>query len=146
MSLTMTCQTKNSKGKETLVPEFNKILDSLKVKGSVLIYSFTDKTYYSNDFPWAKTGIIPASTFKIPNSIIALETGVIKNDSDVFKWNREKRWNKKWEQDLTFKEAFQVSCVPCYQEIALKIGVERMKTYLNKLNYKEMVFDRQFLA
>ena len=142
MSLTMTCQTKNSKGKETLVPEFNKILDSLKVKGSVLIYSFTDKTYYSNDFSWAKTGIIPASTFKIPNSIIALETGVIKNDSDVFKWNREKRWNKKWEQDLTFKEAFQVSCVPCYQEIALKIGVERMKTYLNKLNYKEMVYDK----
>ena len=84
MSLTMTCQTKNSKGKETLVPEFNKILDSLKVKGSILIYSFTDKTYYSNDFSWAKTGIIPASTFKIPNSIIALETGVIKNESDVF--------------------------------------------------------------
>ena len=141
MSLTMTCQTKNSQNKETFVPEFNKILDSLKVKGSILIYSSTDKTYYSNDFPWAKTGFIPASTFKIPNSIIALETGVIKNDSDVFKWNGEKRWNKKWEQDLTFKEAFQVSCVPCYQEVARKIGVERMKNYLNKLNYKEMVFD-----
>jgi len=141
MSLTMTCQTKNSQDKEILVPEFNKILDSLKVKGAVLIYDFTNKTYYSNDFSWAKTGIIPASTFKIPNSIIALETGVIKNDSDVFRWNGEKRWNKKWEQDLTFKEAFQVSCVPCYQEVARKIGVERMKAYLNKLNYKEMVFD-----
>ena len=141
MSLSMTCQTKNSLDKETLVPEFNKILDSLKVKGSILIYSFTDKTYYSNDFSWAKNGIIPASTFKIPNSIIALETDVIKNESDVFKWNGEKRWNKKWEQDLTFKEAFQVSCVPCYQEVARKIGVERMKNYLNKLNYKEMVFD-----
>lgn len=141
MSLTMTCQTKNSQDKKTLVPEFNKILDSLKVKGAILIYDFTNKTYYSNDFSWAKTGIIPASTFKIPNSIIALETGVIKNDSDVFKWNGEKRWNKKWEQDLTFKEAFQVSCVPCYQEVARKVGFKRMKDYLNKLNYKEMVFD-----
>ncbi len=141
MSLTMTCQTKNSQNKETLVPEFNKTLDSLKVKGAVLIYDVTNKTYYSNDFSWAKNGIIPASTFKIPNSIIALETGVIKNESDVFKWNGEKRWNKKWEKDLTFKEAFQVSCVPCYQEVARKIGVERMKNYLNKLNYKEMVFD-----
>ena len=140
MSLSMSCQTKNSRDKETLVPEFNKILDSLQVKGSILIYSFTDKKYYSNNFTWAKTGFIPASTFKIPNSIIALETGVIKNESKVFKWNGEKRWNKKWEQDLTFKEAFQVSCVPCYQEVARKIGVERMKTYLNKINYKGMVF------
>lgn len=141
MSLSMSCQTKNSRDKETLVPEFNKILDSLKVKGSILIYSFSDKTYYSNDFSWAKTGFIPASTFKIPNSIIALETGVIKNESDVFKWNGDERWNKKWEQDLTFKDAFRVSCVPCYQELARKIGVERMKTYLNKINYKEMIFD-----
>ena len=65
MSLTMTCQTKNSQDKKTLVPEFNKTLDSLKVKGAVLIYDFTNKTFYSNDFSWAKTGIIPASTFKI---------------------------------------------------------------------------------
>ncbi len=141
MSLSMSCQTKNGRDKETIVPEFNKILASLKVKGSILIYDFTDKTYYSNDFSWAKTRFIPASTFKIPNSIIALETGVIKNESDVFKWNGEKRWNKKWEQDLTFKDAFQVSCVPCYQEVARKIGVERMKDYLKKLNYKEMIFD-----
>ena len=141
MSLTMNCQTKNSQNKEVLVPQFNKILDSLKVKGAILIYDISNKTYYSNDFSWAKTGIIPASTFKIPNSIIALETGVIKNDSVIFKWNGEERWNKKWEQDLTFKEAFQVSCVPCYQEVARKIGVERMKTYLKKINYKKMVFD-----
>lgn len=141
MSLTMTCQTKNSQHKETLVSKFNKILDNLKVKGAILIYDVTNKTYYSNDFSWAKTGIIPASTFKIPNSIIALETGVIKNESVIFKWNGEKRWNKKWEQDLTFKEAFQFSCLPCYQEVARKIGFERMKDYLNKLNYKEMVFD-----
>lgn len=141
MSLTMTCQTKNNQDKEILVPKFNKILDSLKVNGAILIYDISNKTYYSNDFSWTRTGFIPASTFKIPNSIIALETGVIKNESVLFKWNGEKRWSKKWEQDLTFKEAFQVSCVPCYQEVARKIGVKRMKTYLNKINYKEMIFD-----
>jgi beta-lactamase class D len=129
------------KTNEVLKPEFGKILDSLKVKGAILIYDVKNKTYYSNDFSWAKMGIIPASTFKIPNSIIALETGVVKNDSDIFKWNGEKRNFKKWEKDLTFKEAFQVSCVPCYQEVARKIGVKRMKSYLKKLNYPRMVFD-----
>jgi beta-lactamase class D len=129
------------KTNEVSKPEFGKILDSLKVKGAILIYDVKNNTFYSNDFAWAKMGIIPASTFKIPNSIIALETGVVKNDSAVFKWNGEKRKFKKWEQDLTFKEAFQASCVPCYQEIARKIGVQRMKTYLKKLNYPGMVFD-----
>ena len=127
--------------KEILKPEFAKILDSLQVKGAILIYDVKNKTYYSNDFEWAKTGFIPASTFKIPNSIIALETGVVQNDTVVFAWNGEKRRFKKWEKDLTFKEAFQVSCVPCYQEIASKIGVERMGAYLDKLNYQGMIFD-----
>ena len=141
VNLNGNCQTKNLKPKEIVKTEFGNILDSLKVKGAILIYDFKNETYYSNDFNWTKTGIIPASTFKIPNSIIALETGVIKNDSVVFKWNGEKRKFKKWEEDLTFKKAFQVSCVPCYQEIARKVGVKRMKLYLKKLNYKGMVFD-----
>lgn len=135
------CQTKSLKPIEIVKPEFGKILDSLKVKGAILIYDVKNKTYYSNDFSWTKTGIIPASTFKIPNSIIALETGIIKSDSAIFKWNGEKRAVKKWEEDLTFKKAFQVSCVPCYQEIARKVGVKRMKSYLKKLNYTGMVFD-----
>lgn len=135
-------QTKKiNKNIEIEVSGFSKILDSLKLKGSILIYDLDKKTYYSNNFSWAKTGRLPASTFKIPNSIIALETGVMQNDSVVFKWNGEKRAIKAWEQDLTFKQAFKVSCVPCYQEIARKIGLKRMKSYLKKLNYNKMVFD-----
>jgi len=134
-------QIKSKNTNEVIKPEFGKILDSLHVKGAVLIYDIKNKTYYSNDFAWTKMGIIPASTFKIPNSIISLETGVIQNDSVIFKWDGEKRNFKKWEKDLTFKQAFQVSCVPCYQEIARKVGVKRMKSYLKKLNYPGMVFD-----
>ncbi len=139
--INVSCQKKDTKSSEIIKPEFDKILDSLDVKGSVLIYDLKNNTYYSNNFSWAKMGVIPASTFKIPNSIIALETGVIESDSTVFKWNGEKRRFKKWEQDLTLKKAFHVSCVPCYQEIARKVGVKRMKSYLKKLNYKGMVFD-----
>lgn len=152
INLNVSCQSKNKenktetkketgKDKEVVIAEFSKILDSLKVKGAILVYDSNKKTYYSNDFAWAKRGNIPASTFKIPNSIIALETGVVKSDSTVFKWNGEKRWMKAWEQDLTLKQAFKVSCVPCYQEIARKVGVKRMKAYLKKLDYNTMVFD-----
>jgi beta-lactamase class D len=122
-------------------PELQEIIDSADVSGSVLVYDQQSNTYWSNDFARCDSGFLPASTFKIPNSIIALETGVIGNDSTLFKWNGEKRRLPAWEQDLTFADAFRVSCVPCYQEIARKIGPVRMNEYLKKLNYGYMKVD-----
>jgi beta-lactamase class D len=124
-----------------VVPAFQAILNSANVTGAILVYNPSKNTFYSNDFAWCETSRLPASTFKIPNSIIALETGVMESDSTVIKWDGEKRWLKEWEQDLTLQDAFRVSCVPCYQEIARKIGVERMKDWLNKLNYGRMIID-----
>jgi len=143
MSLSfMGCQLKNS-GEITEIetPVFEKILDSFQLKGSILIYNNAGNSYFSNDFSWAKERNLPASTFKIPNSIIAIETGIIQSDTTLLKWDGQKRRLPVWEQDLTFKKAFQVSCVPCYQEIALKIGTARMKEYLDKFGYHEMIFD-----
>ena len=97
--------------------------------------------YYSNDFKRCSTGFIPASTFKIPNSIIALETGVAKDDSTIYKWDGKKKFLPQWEQDLILKDAFQFSCVPCYQQIAREIGTLKMKEYLKKLDYGNMIVD-----
>lgn len=132
---------KNKLSKEILVPEFQSIINAANLEGAILIYDLKKDTYYSNDFKRIKKGNLPASTFKIPNSIIALETGVVENDSTLFKWKGVARRMKIWEQDLTFKEAFHVSCVPCYQDIARKIGSKRMNRYLNKLGYREMEVD-----
>lgn len=127
--------------REIVVSEFQTLIDSADVKGSILIYDLKDDKYYSNNFNWAKKGNLPASTYKITNSIIALETGVVQSDSTVFKWNGEERRLKIWEQDMIFKDAFHYSCVPCYQEVARKIGVNRMNKYLDKLDYGNMKID-----
>ncbi len=81
------------------------------------------------------SGFLPASTFKIPNTLIGLETGILKDQNSIFKWKGEKRRLEAWEKDLTLREAFHVSCVPCYQELARSIGEERMKSYLKKFHY-----------
>ena len=120
---------------------FQLILDSANVKGAILIFNPKDNAYYSNDFDYAEEGCLPASTFKITNSIIALETGVVQNDTTLFAWDGKERRLKAWEQDLTFREAFHVSCVPCYQEIARKIGPKRMEKYLTAFNYGKMEVD-----
>lgn len=124
-----------------LSQKFQSILDTSDVKGSILIYDLEKNNYYSNNFEWANTGRLPASTYKIPNSIIALETGVVENDSTLFKWDGEQRGLRVWEQDLIFRKAFHYSCVPCYQDVARRIGSERMNAYLSKFEYGDIKVD-----
>lgn len=144
IALLLSCKNEEKSKKEkteaklVVNNQFQEILDKTKLEGAILIYDLNKDVYYSNDFEWSEKGNLPASTFKIPNSIIALEAEVVKNDSTIFKWDGESRFLKVWEQDLTLKEAFHYSCVPCYQEVARKIGVERMKSNLAKLDFGSM--------
>ena len=119
-------------------PDFDSILEKAKVKGSILFFDENEGTYYSNDYDWAKKEFIPASTFKIPNSLIALELGIIENDSVLLKWDGTERSIQAWNQDLIFRKAFHYSCVPAYQEIARKVGVEKMKSMVQKFDYGSM--------
>ena len=64
--------------------EFQTILDSFNVEGSILLFDPKSDVYYSNDFNWANEERIPASTFKIPNSIIALELGIVEDENSMW--------------------------------------------------------------
>ena len=66
---------------------------------------------------------------------MSLETGVIENASSIIKWDSVESWNPGWNRDHTLQSAFQVSCVPCYQQLARKIGEERMQFYIDKNHY-----------
>lgn len=118
--------------------EFQFIIDSADVKGAILIYDLKNNIYHSNDFDRAEQGHLPASTYKIPNSIIGLEIGEIQDETTIFKWDGEDKWMDVWEQDLVFKDAFHFSCVPCYQDLARRITSSRMNNMLEKLKYGAM--------
>jgi beta-lactamase class D len=84
----------------------------------------------------SRLALLPASTFKIANSIIALETGVVTDpDKDIFKWDGIVRNFPDWNRDHTLRSAIAASAVPVYQEIARRIGADRMKAYVDKLDY-----------
>ena len=110
----------NVPAKRETIAAFRQILDSANVSGSILVYDAIKDIYYSNNFNRCEIGHLPASTFKIPNSIIALETGVIADDSTMIRWDGQKRRLTAWEQDLVFRDAFHYSCVPCYQDISMQ--------------------------
>ena len=78
---------------------------------------------------------LPASTFKIVNSLVGLQTGVISNDSMVIKWDGVKRNIDAWNADLNMYNAFRVSAVPYYQEVARRVGQDTMQRWLDSLSY-----------
>ena len=112
--------------------------------GQILIYDESSNQYTSSDFEVAKTKFIPASTFKIPNTLVGLESGII-DENYIFRYDGGKRMLAAWEKDLSLREAFQESCVPCYQELSGKVGVEKMRAVLDSIKYPGMIFDNSTL-
>ncbi|MCF8228905.1 MAG: class D beta-lactamase [Bacteroidales bacterium] len=119
--------------------ELKKIFDSYKVHGSVLIYDTINQYFYGYNLQRADSGFLPASTFKIVNSIIGLETGLLNTKDTLFRWDGSERRLEAWEKDMTLKEAFQSSCVPCYQQLARAIGPVQMSNWLHELDYGNMI-------
>ena len=95
----------------------------LGTTGTFVAYKVDDYLIIASDKVRSGEGRLPASTFKIQNSIIALETGVVGDpDKDVFKWDGVTRSIEAWNKDHTLRSAIAVSAVPVYQEIARRIG------------------------
>ena len=76
----------------------------------------------------------PCSTFKIPNSLIGLETGAIDLDT-VLPWDGKKKYLRSWEQDHDLASAIRYSVVWYYQELARRVGEEKMQDYVDRFNY-----------
>jgi beta-lactamase class D len=104
--------------------------------GTFVGYKVDDYLIVASDKVRSGEAKMPASTFKIPNSLIALEPGVVADpDKDIFKWDGVTRSIEAWNKDHTLRSAIAVSAVPVYQEIARRIGQERMQKYVDLLEY-----------
>jgi beta-lactamase class D len=79
--------------------------------------------------------MLPASTFKIPNTLIALEEGAIADEKQVLKWDGKNNVYAAWNKDQTLESAFKTSCIWFYQDLARRIGLDRYNVWLAKLSY-----------
>jgi beta-lactamase class D len=114
--------------------DFKKYYNRYQVEGSFVLYDNNAKEYIIYNQPQINQKFIPASTFKICNSLIGLETGVIKDENFMIRWDSIKR-SPAWNKDHTLKTAFEVSAVWYYQELARRVGGEKMKFWLDKAEY-----------
>lgn len=120
---------------QAIQADFAQHFKTLGVEGSILIYDqHQDQTYQYN--PERNSApFLPASTFKILNSLIALETGVIADEIAVFTWDGIERAIPAWNRDLNIRTAFNISAVWFYQILARRIGYERMQQWVSDVAY-----------
>jgi beta-lactamase class D len=110
--------------------------DSAGVTGCFGMFNNGENNFILYNLPrYRDSAYTPASTFKIVNALIGLQMGIITDENMVIKWDGVKRWNEDWNKDLTMKEAFAVSSVPWFQELARRIGRENMKRWIDSLGY-----------
>lgn len=103
--------------------------------GSLLIFDESANRYWAHNAARVDSAFLPASTFKIFNSMAALESGVAKDEKLVIPWDSTVRSIETWNQDLDMASAIKYSCVPYYQEIARRVGREKMQEYLIREGY-----------
>jgi beta-lactamase class D len=131
------------------VPELAKVFKGKGVVGTFVLFDVATDTMFVSDEARAKKRFTPASTFKIANSLVGLDVGAVKNVDEVLPYGGKPQRIKEWERDMGLREAIKMSNVPIYQELARRIGIERMREGVKKLGYGNMeignVVDRFWL-
>ena len=112
-----------------------KLFSEHEIRGTLIVSSLEGKTEYLYNKARAKKRFLPASTFKIPNTLIALDESAILNEKEIIKWDgKDKGWGP-WNKDQSLDTAFPLSCVWFYQELAKRVGNVNYLSHLDKLNY-----------
>jgi beta-lactamase class D len=105
------------------------------VAGTIALLDSAEGQLSCSEVSLCQKPTIPASTFKIANSMIALETGVVQDAETPLPWDRKYYTVPEWNRDNTLRTAVQVSCAPCFQALARRVGEQRMNEWLVKLDY-----------
>lgn len=115
--------------------DFARHFRELGVEGSILIYDLNNDRIAQHNPQRNGTAFLPASTFKILNSLIALETGVISDEIAVLTWDGIQRKIPEWNRDLNMREAIQLSAIWFYQVLARRVGHEQMQKWVTQARY-----------
>lgn len=126
------CSPNNVTEDNSLQPFF----EQQHVEGCFAMYDNGKNQFTIYNLPrYRDSAFLPASTFKIVNALIGIKTGKIFDEKMVIPWDGVTRPIAEWNKDLTMEQAFKVSAVPYFQEVARRIGKDTMQRWLDSLKY-----------
>ena len=104
-------------------------------KSALVILRLEDEHVWSSGGARIHERFTPASTSKIPHTLLAFETGVVRSSDQVFVWDGTKHWLDMWNQTQDFATAFELSTVWVFQTVVPEIGAERLKAGFEAFGY-----------
>ncbi|YCK38283.1 class D beta-lactamase [Actinomadura sp. ATCC 39365] len=119
----------------TVRDDLRTVFDTAGVRGTFALLDVSSKTTTVVDRRRAETPMVPASSFKVPHALVALETGVVKSPDEVIPWDGTPQPYPEWEKDMTMREAVRISNAAAFQVIARRIGLTRERQWLHRLGY-----------
>ena len=125
-----------TRGEETRqVPELAKAFAAERATGTFVLRERGKGTVLVHNLPRASERFVPASTFKIVNALIGLETEAVKDVDEVLPYGGKPQMVKEWEKDMSLRDGIRVSNVPVFQELARRIGLPRMRARVAEFRY-----------
>lgn len=111
-----------------------------QVEGTLYVSNLSGDKEFFHNLDRANTQFASASTFKVLNTLIALQEGIISDLNQVVKWNGsvDERFPE-WSQDQTLGTAFKFSCVWFYQAIARAVGLDKYRAYIQQSGFGKLI-------
>ncbi|GAA2411965.1 oxacillin-hydrolyzing class D beta-lactamase OXA-50 [Actinomadura vinacea] len=119
----------------TVRDDLRSVFDAAGVRGTFALRDVRTGNTTVVDRRRAGTPMVPASTFKVPHALVALETGAVKSPDEVIPWDGTPQPYPEWEKDMTMREAVQISNAAAFQVIARRIGMDRERQWLHRLDF-----------
>jgi len=105
------------------------------VTGTMVIADERSGHYWVHNPDRAEQRFGPASTFKVPHALFALDAGLVTDEFQVFEWDGEERQISAWNRDQDLRSSMRNSTVWVYQGFARALGEEREREYLESIDY-----------
>jgi beta-lactamase class D len=117
-------------------PAISLIFEKAGVEGTFVLYDRQQEKFTGHNETRSTRRYIPASTFKIVNSLIGLAVGTVKDVDDPLPYTGpDDPFIAQWKHDMGLRKAIKLSNVPIYQELARRIGLRRIQQQINLLHY-----------
>ena len=115
--------------------DLQRVFAAAGVVGTFVLLDAEERRLTVVDRVRAETPAVPASTFKIPYSLIALETGAVRDVDEVVPYGGRPQPFPQWERDMSMREALPASNAAIFQELARRIGLQQEQAWLDRLDY-----------
>jgi beta-lactamase class D len=108
--------------------------------GGLEIYDAQSKLSFRVNTPRLSERLPPCATYLVPHMVIALGTGVLKENEaplafDAAKYADAPMWPSSWRREQTFDSALKDSVRWYAQELAQKMGSARITANLKRIKY-----------